>query len=99
MMSKERLEEVSTRVIGLTDSDGDFADEVKMSVDVYEWFYRQAERARVLEAYIDASTYIRRRLRKENKQYRGELKDIRDISTDSVHEMVIRALESDENSE
>lgn len=48
-MSKKQLEEMHSKVTGLLDSDGDFTDEVKMSVDVYEWFYRQTERVQEFE--------------------------------------------------
>lgn len=43
-MSKERLEEMNKKVTGLTDRDGDFVDAVKMKIDVYAWFYEQAEK-------------------------------------------------------
>ena len=48
-MSKERLEEMKHKVIGLTDYKGYFIDEVTMKVDVYAWFYEQAERVQELE--------------------------------------------------
>lgn len=46
-MSKERLEEMNKKVVGLTDGE-DFADLVQMDVDTYAWFY---ERVQELEEF------------------------------------------------
>lgn len=85
-MSKELLEKMNKKVIGLIDSDGDFADEVKMSVDVYAWFYRQAdERVRKLEARELAHKLIlnhAKEIEQQNKRYRDIIKDFIDYSED-----------------
>ena len=47
-MSKERLEEMNKKVVGLTDGE-DFLDLVQMDVGTYAWFYKQAERVEELE--------------------------------------------------
>lgn len=82
-MSKERLEEMNKKVTGLTDSDGDFADAVKMDVDTYAWFYEQAERVQELEDYNTRLLNKRQQehaeldgLNKQNKHYREALESI-----------------------
>lgn len=81
-MSKEYLEEMNNKVTGLTDSDGDFADVVKMDVDVYAWFYKQAERVQELEKRL--KIYQKRswfedyeKVAKQNKRYREAIEKAR----------------------
>ncbi len=86
-MSEERLEEMNNKVTGLNDSDGDFTDEVKMSVDTYAWFYEQAERLHgtnhkmgYIDMYADCNRMVSsnsmeiHKLEQQNKRYREAIK-------------------------
>lgn len=102
-MSKERLEEMNDKVTGLIDSDGDFADEVKMNIDTYAWFYEQAERVQELERrnkmlqgnfktikqQSDLQEKINRDLVKENKRHRDENTELAVANDNLYHEIRI----------
>lgn len=51
--TKELLEEMSKSVIGMTDDKGNFIDVVKMDIEVYAWFYKQADRVEEMERELE----------------------------------------------
>lgn len=92
MSDKEKLEEMKNKVTGLTDSEGYFANAVSMNVEVYAWFYKQAERVQKLEEIkrldeVERANYFAYQerlyeideLTEQNKRYREALESIQDI--------------------
>lgn len=75
----------------------DIDGNVLISGKDWRWLIGRAERVQELETYVDTSTYIQRKLRKQNKRYREALEHMRENSDDKITVFISRKALEDSN--